>query len=1440
MGFNDKRAGSANPQSRGSVFDPELAAATTLDAVGSVFEGDSHTRGPAGPTGPQGDMGLSVNRLTTTPDPDNRTTTLNFYVGVIGNDQLIPVPVVVPWGQDGSAEFSSTVNVITGEPGTQASASVSGTGTADDMYVLSLTIPRGADGAHVASASVTGGTLTLTLSDGNEVVVTGDVRGEQGETGAIFVPIYFTRNETGSPAITNVSLTEDEVHTNVTVYRSDNPLRILLFGGPNNVYDPDNPSLDANAFQTIQNGLSSGTLGTHTLGATGPMGEDGNEVAVFYADDATGTNASTIRGANQYFIQFVLHERDQTPVAPTSGYFNIRGEQGQSEDIAVFWADDNDGTNASQTRRDNQYFVRFVIFTQGTSPATPSGGFVNIRGLQGERGPEGFSVANVYFTLTQVQGGGSTFSNPSTILQTGHNYFIAARTDDITIFPDGFDRESTDNQFTRDAGYLESIINSNAYIVSHELGATGARGETGLQGPVGPRGNSIGSVTITEDSVTTAGGVYDVSVGIVDNNGDPVSTLDAGSFTAPRGPSGDGFNRYDTVDDLPDDGTNIQIALVNANNELYRWDASLDTPAWVILDDGGSDYSDDQARAAVNARIVDGNLEIQDSDNQTVTFSGGSGIMQVATTADLPTTGQADIRLVLVQAANELYRWDTSLDTPAWVIIDDVDRPIRDWVSGTDYAIGDQVLYGVTSGDLRNAFSVYIRVELTQEQIDAGLVFDNTVAPEVSGTSVGWRLMRSGIVRLQTDGNDGSTGATDTGAGITSNSTLRIHQGDGITITRDATTFTITQRGTHHSSDVDDFGPGYAYSYFNLRDETVHTGTVGPIGDSGFEFSRVDLTTDGFPNLVISFVNAGDRISDGDNFAFVTSQGAADALFEGDPDDPATRRIVYANLLSATTARVLAVDPPVHSRQELVTLFNATSPPGRTINLPVHDLFTLNEHHVTPASGTAQWALTDDPTAIPGNKFEELSEDPPTSWADGTPFSTIDTDWLPTLGGATDSAAGTAGIVPAPAAGDQNDFLRGDGTWVAVSSGGTGRIVFTERDGNTFDATGFITDLESPDAVATIRSAEFSDSLLRFNLATFSSTTALTATTTLNWDAPAGDFRATATLDNLVQDTWVANVTGTVTGGTGSASFNDFARSQTLPLTTRAALNTTFDVTTANPIYDRGTNGATVSANFILNDGTTTFGDPRTISYAWSTPNSFFNITNPSTVSFLSTISSASYSISVSGLSTPNVAGHVLTPTGGSVSSTNPSGNASGTFTFTNPAHKDNTGTTRSVSVATTFTRPAGVQSSAGGETRNATRSDSPAFSFAYPVFYVLIAGATAPTRADLIDGNTFANNVVVLPGATSNGSASSFGTRQINNSGGTASTLWVGFRSSITQPTTFASGTQTFQGDITPTPSGQTIALAPDTVPSGYTAENYTMYPIAINAGASPFIRIG
>ena len=55
------------------------------------------------------------------------------------------------------------------------------------------------------------------------------------------------------------------------------------------------------------------------------------------------------------------------------------------------------------------------------------------------------------------------------------------------------------------------------------------------------------------------------------------------------------------------------------------------------------------------------------------------------------------------------------------------------------------------------------------------------------------------------------------------------------------------------------------------------------------------------------------------------------------------------------------------------------------------------------------------------------------------------TEWVPmtlpeavagsVMIGASNDTAGTAGLVPAPKAGDQNKFLRGDGTWAEVTGG---------------------------------------------------------------------------------------------------------------------------------------------------------------------------------------------------------------------------------------------------------------------------------------------------------------------------------------------------------------------------------------------------------------------
>lgn len=50
-----------------------------------------------------------------------------------------------------------------------------------------------------------------------------------------------------------------------------------------------------------------------------------------------------------------------------------------------------------------------------------------------------------------------------------------------------------------------------------------------------------------------------------------------------------------------------------------------------------------------------------------------------------------------------------------------------------------------------------------------------------------------------------------------------------------------------------------------------------------------------------------------------------------------------------------------------------------------------------------------------------------------------------TMTGATASAAGLRGVVPAPAAGDQDKFLRGDGTWQEVAAGGSNSNIICKQ-----------------------------------------------------------------------------------------------------------------------------------------------------------------------------------------------------------------------------------------------------------------------------------------------------------------------------------------------------------------------------------------------------------
>lgn len=74
---------------------------------------------------------------------------------------------------------------------------------------------------------------------------------------------------------------------------------------------------------------------------------------------------------------------------------------------------------------------------------------------------------------------------------------------------------------------------------------------------------------------------------------------------------------------------------------------------------------------------------------------------------------------------------------------------------------------------------------------------------------------------------------------------------------------------------------------------------------------------------------------------------------------------------------------------------------------------------------------------------------------------TVSASYLPAMTGASSSAAGSAGIVPAPAAGDEDKFLSGDGTWtngyVASFNGSTGAITYTAPVTSVAGHTGSVT-----------------------------------------------------------------------------------------------------------------------------------------------------------------------------------------------------------------------------------------------------------------------------------------------------------------------------------------------------------------------------------------------
>ena len=137
-------------------------------------------------------------------------------------------------------------------------------------------------------------------------------------------------------------------------------------------------------------------------GGTGPPGESGEDIVIFYADDASGTNA-TLTYSNQPYAGFVTYTAGTTaPTTPPAGttWVRIQGDRGATGDsgqaLEIFYADDSTGTGATTTYTD-QGFVAFVPYTAGTTPPTsPPQGTVWLR----FEGPSGLGIP--YLTASSI------------------------------------------------------------------------------------------------------------------------------------------------------------------------------------------------------------------------------------------------------------------------------------------------------------------------------------------------------------------------------------------------------------------------------------------------------------------------------------------------------------------------------------------------------------------------------------------------------------------------------------------------------------------------------------------------------------------------------------------------------------------------------------------------------------------------------------------------------------------------------------------------------------------------------------------------------------------------------------------------------------------------------------------------------------------------------
>ena len=398
--------------------------------------------------------------------------------------------------------------------------------------------------------------------------------------------------------------------------------------------------------------------------------------------------------------------------------------------------------------------------------------------------------------------------------------------------------------------------------------------------------------------------------------------------------------------------------------------------------------------------------------------------------------------------------------------------------------------------------------------------------------------------------------------------------------------------------------------------------------------------------------------------------------------------------------------------------------------------------------------------------------------------------------------------------GEQGDGTSADSFWSHIE------FVKAGDDNEYRDSSIFKDTVDDPGK--TIRRVYFHNNQLRVELASFS-VNITSQGETKRWDEPAIGFTVTVNNPADYPDQYIAEVIGLTDPVGMHTVIADYNTNGPSPAPGGGVTWTQeFGQNTTAKILSNGTGLSGGFASGVLQladeDGNTS-SETSTVRFIWSSCSSSLNVSSLNGLTFLESYDDTSYSVSNSGIADQSNVNYVLTATGGAVSN----GSGNGVITFTEPLHKDNA-SGRSVTLNTTFSRPAGVTGTA--YTAADTETETVSASFTYPSWLIATVDRnTPPTLSEVISGSGF------TPEVTLKGDEVHRINETVTNSEPVPRALWFAVRSSATQPTKFKVGENAnliFDVEY----STSEIELIPDSPPAGYTAERYSLYGITLQSG--------